>query len=759
MHALIFLGIALPRPILPTVAACPAQDAPPENQTENPKTSMAEFVTLPEIHAARERIRGTAVYTPLVRLDPARVSAAGYHLGPHTPEIFLKNEAAQPIGSFKLRGAFNKVAALRESDPAAFARGVITFSSGNHAQGVAYAARALGTRAVIVMPGNAPTIKRQATEALGAEIVTVGPASTERRQKAEELVAAHGYAMIPPYDDPDIIAGQATCGLELAEQLGLSAATPEASALAPEQNLAATLVLSPVSGGGLLSGTAAGLKLACEAGGQPPPAVWGVEPELAGDAHQSFATKTLVEWPAEHTTRTVADGLRTQSLGVRNFDHILRYVDGILTVSETEILAATRLVLAATDLTVEPSGAVSLAAALFHGPELPPARRVIAIVSGGNIDPATGSNPAGRHLGQPHHGLDAHGACASPRPASSNTCMPLLRPVLTLFACALLPGLAPAQKRLPERPAADNASRATILHNANVYAVADPADPPITTVMPGRELVINQRNGAWVNVFANTDTKEEDPDQQPEFTDTNTQSNPASGWIRDKGIVGPRTPGGDALLYGAAADLEAKAAESHAPKGAAESAGLLYRRVWEYFPNSPLAPEAAFRSADIRWQVEKADNSTLPSAHEQDAFLRPQLYEGELKRVMKTYPDSPDAAKAAYDLLDNKLCGDWQGLPKCPEMETNLYVKYADRYPNGPRSPEALYNAVLRQGSLVTMYLVDDNRKHSEQAAASTQALAARMQKDFPTNDYTQRAASIAFRVSQGISIYGSDRD
>ena len=332
------------------------------------------------------------------------------------------------------------------------------------------------------------------------------------------------------------------------------------------------------------------------------------------------------------------------------------------------------------------------------------------------------------------------------------------RTLLALTLCAVTPWLA-AQKRNPEH-AVDNANRATVLHTANVYAVADSADPPINTIVPGRELVINSRNGAWVNVFGNTDTKEEDPDEKPEFTDPNAENaSPASGWIRDKGIVGPRTPQGDQLLFGAAADLEAKAAEPHPPKDAAPSAQLLYRRVWEYFPDSPLAPTAAFRSADIRWQMDKLDNSTLPSAHEQEAFLRPQLYEGELKRVLKFYPNTPDAASAAFDLLDNKLCGDWQGLPKCPEMETGLYLKYADKYPNGPKSAEALYDATYRQGALVTMYQVDENKKKSEAAAQNCASIAARMQKDYPTSDYTQRAASIAFRVAQGISIYGSDRD
>ena len=315
-----------------------------------------------------------------------------------------------------------------------------------------------------------------------------------------------------------------------------------------------------------------------------------------------------------------------------------------------------------------------------------------------------------------------------------------------------------AQKRGPERNL-DNAARATVVHTANVYATADPADPPIASVTPGHEVVVNQKNGAWVNVFANTDTKEENPDTQPEFTDPNATPQQITGWVRDKGIVGPRTPEGDAILFGTAADLEAQAAEPHAPKGAAESAGLLYRRVWEYFPESALAPEAEFRSADIRWQLEKADNSTLPSAREADASLRPQIYEGELKRVMKNYPNSPDAAKAAFDLIDNKVCGDWQGLPKCPEMETNLFLKYADKYQGGPKSAEALYNATYRQGALVTMYLVDENKKRSDEAAKNCQSLAERMRKEYPQSDFTARAQSIAFRVSQGVSTYGNDRD
>ena len=328
---------------------------------------MPTLITLADIHAAQARIAGIATRTPLVQVDPARLRAAGLPVPPFA--LWLKDESAQPIGSFKLRGAYNMVAQL---SPDALARGVITYSSGNHAQGVAFAARALGAKAVIVMPENAPEVKKQATAALGAEIVLVGNASSARRARAEELAAQHGYTIIPPYDDPAIIAGQATCGLEIVEQL------PSAG-----------LVLSPVSGGGLLSGVATAVKLAAAAGlARPGIQVWGAEPELAADAHESFHTRTLVEWSADQTSRTIGDGLRTQSLGHLNFAHILRFVDNITTVSEQQILDATRAILRATNLVAEPSGAVTVAAALFAHHHLPPAHDVVAIISGGNIDPA-----------------------------------------------------------------------------------------------------------------------------------------------------------------------------------------------------------------------------------------------------------------------------------------------------------------------------------------------------------------------------------
>ncbi len=310
------------------------------------------LVSYKEIRDAHERIRGIASHTPLLRLQI-----------PNPPgNVYVKAEGLQPIGSFKLRGAYNKIAQLSEDERK---RGVITYSSGNHAQGVAYAARSLGAKAVIVMPSNAPEVKRQATAALGAEIVTVGPSSTERKLKAEELEAKFGYVMVPPYDDPAIIAGQGTCGLEILEDL-------------PEVDL----VLSPVSGGGLLSGVATAIKLV-----KPDVRVFGIEPELAGDAQESFRGGKLVSWPAEMTVRTIADGLRTQSLGDLNFEHVRTYVDDIITVKEDEIVKAMRVLLYQARLTPEPSGAVATAAMLFHLEQLLPFRNAVVIMSGGNVEP------------------------------------------------------------------------------------------------------------------------------------------------------------------------------------------------------------------------------------------------------------------------------------------------------------------------------------------------------------------------------------
>lgn len=279
-----------------------------------------------------------------------------------TRRLYLKPENLQPIGAFKLRGAYNKISSLSEEERR---RGVITYSSGNHAQGVAYAARALGTKAVITMPTTAPAIKLQATANLGAEIVLAGTTGVERQVKAEELAAQHGYVIIPPFNDEKIIAGQGTIGLEIIEDL------PEVET-----------VLVPVGGGGLISGIATAIKLS-----KPKAKVIGVEPDLGADAQASLRAGNIVQFPSEQVTRTIADGLRAQYIGEINFEHIRRYVDDIVAVSEDEIREAVRHLAVNPKTLAEPSGAVTVAAFLFHRRELPKTQLNVAVISGGNIDP------------------------------------------------------------------------------------------------------------------------------------------------------------------------------------------------------------------------------------------------------------------------------------------------------------------------------------------------------------------------------------
>ncbi|HJQ27709.1 MAG TPA: threonine/serine dehydratase, partial [Rubrobacter sp.] len=263
------------------------------------------MIGLEDIETARRRLEGVALRTPLVPCP--REGRA----------LYFKPESLQPTGAFKLRGAYNKICAL---SPEERSRGVVAHSSGNHAQAVAYAARALDTRAVIVMPRGAPRVKLDATAALGAEVVLVGPGSAERALKAQELATEHGYVPVPPYDDEVLIAGQGTIGPEILED------TPDVET-----------VLVPVSGGGLISGISAAIKLS-----RPEVHVIGVEPELAADARASLKSGKLVEFPADQVSRTVADGLRVQRLGDAPFEHVRAFVDDIVAVKEEEILEAMR---------------------------------------------------------------------------------------------------------------------------------------------------------------------------------------------------------------------------------------------------------------------------------------------------------------------------------------------------------------------------------------------------------------------------------
>ncbi|MBN1285651.1 MAG: threo-3-hydroxy-L-aspartate ammonia-lyase [Anaerolineae bacterium] len=303
------------------------------------------------IKAAAAHIKGHAHRTPVMtsRTLDAKTGAA----------VYLKCENFQRAGAFKFRGAFNAISQLSDAEKA---RGVLTYSSGNHAQAVALVCRELGVSATVVMPGNAPATKRAAAEGYGATIVEYDPAARQREDIANEMAAAHGYTIVPPYDHTDVVAGQGTAALELFEEVG-----------------ELDYLLAPCGGGGLLSGSAIAGKGMC-----PSCKVVGVEPALADDATRSFRTGKL---HTVHNPPTIADGTRTPYLGKVTFPLVLKYVDDMQTVTEAAIIAAVRFLLYRAKLVVEPSGALGVAALLSGAAAV--TGRVGVILSGGNMDAAT----------------------------------------------------------------------------------------------------------------------------------------------------------------------------------------------------------------------------------------------------------------------------------------------------------------------------------------------------------------------------------
>jgi threonine dehydratase len=320
-----------------------------------------DVVGLADIKAAALRLQGVALRTPLLQLPPEGGDAQG-------PRTWLKPESLQPIGAFKIRGAYN---ALSQLDPAERAAGVVTHSSGNHAQGIARAARLLGIKAVIAMPDDAPAVKIAGVLADGAEIDFVGADNEERIVRADELAADRGLVLIPSYDDARIVAGQGTVGLEIIQQV--------AETDGPRRPLT---VLAPIGGGGLSSGICIAAK-----GLRDDVTVFGVEPELAADAADSMREGRVVRWAPALTGRTIADGVRTSALGDIPFAILDRLLDGVVTVSEQQIMAAMAYAARAARLVVEPSGAITVAAWQAHRDQLPVDADTVIVISGGNVDP------------------------------------------------------------------------------------------------------------------------------------------------------------------------------------------------------------------------------------------------------------------------------------------------------------------------------------------------------------------------------------
>jgi hypothetical protein len=326
-----------------------------------------------------------------------------------------------------------------------------------------------------------------------------------------------------------------------------------------------------------------------------------------------------------------------------------------------------------------------------------------------------------------------------------------------LAAGCVLP-FAPAQKKKPELEKPMAGPRATPLRITWVYISPDTEAQKVSKVQIGREMVVAEKSGPWLRVYANTDIEELRGKDEPEMQDErSTSPPPISGWVQAKGVVMDSTPNADQILMGAAAIEESLAQDPKGPANAAQSARLLYRRLSEMFPNSPLSAQAAWRSADIEWQIQKADAASLPSAREKDPYMREQMDEDELKKVIKYYPGTRWAALAAFDLIDNKLCGNWEGSTQCPERESVLYEKYAGEYPDGPRTAQALYQAVYRLAVLADIYTANGDDHKSDEARNHARDLAARLKQHFADTDDAYRAAVLVYKLDEGVPVYGID--
>src|SRR5229473_5379455 len=281
--------------------------------------------------------------------------------------------------------------------------------------------------------------------------------------------------------------------------------------------------------------------------------------------------------------------------------------------------------------------------------------------------------------------------------------------------------------------------RATTIRVSALYLSPDTSSTKLADIDRGREVIYLETSNSWVHVEANL-----------------TEERTVTGWIESKGLVQSTTPDGDKILFGEAVDSEDQASQRNGRRYAAQDAMRLYAEVAELFPQSPLAGEAMYRAADIRWQIEKTDVMSLPSAKEQESYLRKGMNEDYFKKVIKKFPNTKWAYLSAFHFIDNKLCGDWQGQSKCPAKEAEIYEKYAAEYPQSPAAAEALYDAAYRWAALIEIYKTEENAKKSDEAKTRAIAVAQRTIAQPPQADWSARARRLLYMVQQGIPAYGN---
>jgi len=298
------------------------------------------------------------------------------------------------------------------------------------------------------------------------------------------------------------------------------------------------------------------------------------------------------------------------------------------------------------------------------------------------------------------------------------------------------------------------ADRGTLVREAIIYLSPDTSSNKLGEVQRGRELILLDKSRNWLHVEALLGSSLT-PDPAFVFDDED-EGKTISGWVLDTGMVWASTPSGDRILFGAAVDSEDQASRRHGRRGAAQDALRLYRRIFDIFPTAPQAGEALYRAADIKWQVDRADMLSRPSAREQDRALRQGIDEEAMRQVMKKFPNSKWAQLAAFHLIDNKLCGDWQGASKCPDKEADIYEKYWKEHPDSPAASEALYQAAMRRAALIEIYKTEEQSKKSEQAKNQAIALAQQLISQYPQSDWSARGQILLFLVQGGVPTYGN---
>jgi outer membrane protein assembly factor BamD (BamD/ComL family) len=290
--------------------------------------------------------------------------------------------------------------------------------------------------------------------------------------------------------------------------------------------------------------------------------------------------------------------------------------------------------------------------------------------------------------------------------------------------------------------AQSNYEHGVMVRVGNIYIAPDVKAAQVGQADRGREVIILGSSGDFLHVQANV-----------------TEEKTVGGWMLSKGIVRPSTPDGDKIAFGEAVDSEDEGSRRDGRRGAADDARRLYYRVYDIFPNSPLAGEALYRAADIKWQIDRADVMSKPSAKEQESWMRGEIEEHWMKEVIKKFPGTRWADLASYHLIENKLCGNWQGNPKCPEKEADIYEKYAGEHPQSPKAAEALYNAASRYGALIEIYKGQDQTKKSDESRARSIALCQKIISQYAQSDYGARAQALLYMTQQGIPTFGNAVD